>query len=166
MATKISKNFTLEELTCSGHATAAGIDNAPDAASLAHLKELVENMLQPIRDAYGNGIKVSSAYRNKQLNKLVGGAATSSHMYGYAADIKPVDGNMKALQRIVMEWSKTHNFDQIIIEQPINFVASWIHIGWKRGTSGVQRKSILYAKKINGKWNYYGVQKGSRYYNP
>ncbi|GJG35778.1 D-Ala-D-Ala carboxypeptidase family metallohydrolase [Prevotella lacticifex] len=160
------KEPLLEELIRSEHATAAGIDNTPDAASLAHLKELVENMLQPIRDAYGKGIKVSSAYRNKQLNKLVGGAATSSHMYGYAADIKPVDGNMKALQRIVMEWSKTHNFDQIIIEQPINFVASWIHIGWKRGTSGVQRKNILYAKKINGRWNYYGVQKGSRYYNP
>lgn len=166
MATNISKNFTLEEMTYSANASAKGIDNTPDKSSLAHLKELVDNMLQPIRDAYGKGIKVTSGYRNKKTNELAGGASSSSHMYGFAADIKPVDGNMKALQRVVMEWGKTHNFDQIIIEQPSNFVASWIHIGWKHGITKAQRKNVLYAKKISGKWNYYGVQKESRYYNP
>ena len=91
MATKISKNFTLEEMTYSANASAKGIDNTPDATSLAHLQELVNNMLQPIRDAYGKGIKVTSGYRNKKTNELAGGASSSSHMYGFAADIKPVD---------------------------------------------------------------------------
>ena len=60
---------------------------------------------------------------------------------------------MKTYQKVVLEWAKAHEFDQIIIEYPTNYVASWIHIGLKNG-SGLQRKQILYT--VNGK-NYQAI---------
>ena len=110
-------------------------------------------MLQTLRDVYGKGIKINSGFRSAALNKMVGGSATSAHSYGYAADTVPSNGDMKTYQKVVLEWAKTHAFDQIIIEYPTNYVASWIHIGLKNG-SGLQRKQILYT--VNGK-NYQAI---------
>lgn len=142
--TKLSNNFTLEELTV----TSQKADNTPDATSKAHLKDLCENCLQPLRDFYGKPIKINSGYRSAAVNKLVGGSATSAHSVGYAADTKPANGDMVEYQKVVLEWAKTHKFDQIIIEYPKNYVAQWIHIAVKN-RAGQQRKQILYT--TNGK---------------
>ena len=142
---QLTKNFSLEELT----ATSKKVDNTPNATQLAHLKETA-NMLQDLRDSYGKGIRINSGFRSAALNKIVGGSSTSAHSYGYAADTVPSDGDMKEYQKAVLEWAKTNKFDQIIIEYPKNYVASWIHIGLKNG-SGLQRKQIIYT--TNGK-NY------------
>lgn len=161
---KLSANFTLEEMCESPTATKLGIKNTPDSKQLENLKATCQYLLQPLRNAYGKGIKINSGFRCDKVNRAVGGAKTSSHMYGFAADIKPVDGNMKALQKAVLAWSKTHSFDQIIIEQPTDYVASWIHVGWKHGVTGKQRRQILYAKKVNGKWAYYVLPLNSKFY--
>lgn len=140
----LSKNFTLAELTT----TSKKADNTPTAQALEHLKELCQNVLQPLRDKYGKGINITSGYRSAAVNKLVGGSTTSAHSVGYAADTKPSNGNMVEYQKLVLEWAKTNKFDQIIIEYPKNYVAQWIHIGIKN-RSGQQRRQILYT--TNGK---------------
>ena len=145
---QLTKNFSLEELT----ATSKKVNNTPNSVQLFHLKETA-NMLQSLRDVYGKGIKINSGFRSAALNKMVGGSATSAHSYGYAADTVPSNGDMKTYQKVVLEWAKMHAFDQIIIEYPTNYVASWIHIGLKNG-SGLQRKQILYT--VNGK-NYQAI---------
>lgn len=153
MATYLTKNFTLEELTRSNTASALGINNTPDATSQAHLKELA-NVLQSIRDYYGKGIVVNCAYRCKAVNTKVGGASTSQHMTGYAADLKAADGNNTDLKLAILAWAKTHVYDQIILEQcDSNGVPAWIHFGYKHTSKG-QRRQQLKAKKVNGKWNY------------
>ena len=48
---------------------------------------LVEQLLDPIREAWGGPIMVSSGYRCPRLNELVGGVAHSHHILGCAADI-------------------------------------------------------------------------------
>lgn len=162
---KVSSNFTLEELFASQEAKVRGIDNTPSPSATANLRELAVYMLQPIRDVYGKPVKVNSGFRCEKLNAIIGGSPSSSHKYGYAADIKPADGNMRELQRRILEWAKTNKFDQIIIEQPVDGVAKWIHVGWKRGSDGTQRKQILSAKKVNGRWQYFPVKPNSKYYS-
>lgn len=149
------KYFKVSEMWASRTAVDRGINNAPDATTRQRIVETINNLLDPIREFYGHPIKVTSGYRCRALNSAVGGASNSSHMYGYAADIKPYDGDMKTMQKKVLEWARTHKFDQIIIEQPdSNGTASWIHVGWKRGADGSQRRQFLTARKVNGRWTY------------
>ena len=79
--------FTISELTASATALREGIDNRPTESAYHLLHVLVEQLLDPIREAWGKPIVVSSGYRCKELNALVGGAKNSHHMLGCAADI-------------------------------------------------------------------------------
>ena len=79
--------FTIQELTSSATALREGIDNRPTESAYHLLHVLVDQLLDPIREAWGEPIVVSSGYRCKELNALVGGAKNSHHMLGCAADI-------------------------------------------------------------------------------
>ena len=82
-----SKYFKLEELLQSDTALAASIENLPSWSDVDNLRELAVLVLDPIRQAWGQTLKVSSGYRSPQLNAAVGGVPTSGHMEGCAADI-------------------------------------------------------------------------------
>lgn len=85
---QLSRHFTLAELTHSDTADAHGIANTPTAEHLAHLQKYTAPGLEAIRTlASGVSINVHVAYRNPEVNKLVGGTPTSAHPLGYAADI-------------------------------------------------------------------------------
>jgi uncharacterized protein YcbK (DUF882 family) len=73
------KYFTIKELTKSGTALRHGINNTPDKKSLRNLEKLIDFILDPLREAYGKPIVVSSGYRCEKLNRIVGGAKTSQH---------------------------------------------------------------------------------------
>ena len=81
------KYFTIQELTASATAQREGIDNRPSKCAYHLLHVLVGQLLDPIREAWGKPIIVSSGYRCKQLNAMVGGAKHSHHILGCAADI-------------------------------------------------------------------------------
>ena len=86
----LSNNFTLGEFLRSETAERdyelkREQENPPEEV-IANLQYLVETTLQPVRDAFGYPIKISSGYRCQLLNKLVGGSATSQHCSGEAAD--------------------------------------------------------------------------------
>jgi hypothetical protein len=81
------KYFSVEELCASATALREGIDNRPTESAYHLLHVLVDQLLDPIREAWGEPIVVSSGYRCKELNALVGGAKNSHHMLGCAADI-------------------------------------------------------------------------------
>ena len=81
------KYFTIQELCASATAQREGIDNRPPTSAYHLLHVLVEQLLDPIREAWGAPILVSSGYRCKELNALVGGAKNSHHLLGCAADI-------------------------------------------------------------------------------
>ena len=91
---KLTENFTLKEMTNSSTAERNGIDNTPDSGVISKLEALCRLILQPIRDAYGKTIIVTSGYRSPELNRAVGGASNSQHTYGEAADIK-CDDNIR-----------------------------------------------------------------------
>ncbi len=81
-------HFTFTELTASDKAREMRIDNSPPAWARQNMVMLVEHILDPLREAFGKPIYVTSGYRSPRLNAAVGGVATSNHLKGLAADIR------------------------------------------------------------------------------
>ena len=79
--------FSVSELCASATALREGIDNRPSKCAYHLLHVLIEQLLDPIREAWGEPIVVSSGYRCKELNTLIGGVKNSHHILGCAADI-------------------------------------------------------------------------------
>lgn len=133
------KYFTIQELTKSATASRRGINNTPDESVKRNLNLLVDNILDPLREAYGAPIIVTSGYRCGRLNKAVGGAAKSQHMYGQAADIRTVSdkpsGNKKLFD-LIRELKLP--YDQLIDEYGYN----WVHVSY----SSRHRRQILHIK--------------------
>lgn len=134
--------FTIEELSASDTARRRGIDNTPDAAKRQKLQTLIEQLLDPIRAAWGAPITVNSGYRCPKLNAAVGGVSTSQHLRGEAADISvgtPAD-NKRLFDRIVeLQKAGKITFDQLIDESDYK----WIHISYR---TGANRNQILHLK--------------------
>lgn len=133
------KYFTLAEFLRSDTAAAQHIDNTPSFDVVEHLAALTEKILDPLRAAYGQPIRVTSGYRCERLNSAVGGVPGSAHIRGDAADLQAND--MKAFKAFVVEWlQKTHTrFDQYIVEK--SGKTEWVHISLQNGY-GVQRGEI------------------------
>lgn len=134
--------FTIKELIKSDTAEKYKIDNTPDSFSLVHLKVLIA-FLNPLREAWGSAIRVSSGYRCKEVNKLVGGSITSAHMYGWAADLIPMNNKMTEFKSFIIDYLKDKNFDQCIIEK--QGIKEWIHLGLYNSTNRQRRQCF----KIN-----------------
>ena len=140
---KLGQFFTLEEMTHSQAATRAGIKNLPDKAQTLALTNLVINVLDPLRKAVGRPVVVSSGFRSEQVNKLIGGSATSQHRFGEAADIT-IPGLTNDEIVTAVKNAKLP-FDQMIEE-----FGSWVHISY----GPRHRREILRARTINGKTVY------------
>ena len=124
---KLSKNFTLNELIHSSTANYNKVDNTPGRLELENLKKLCHEILQPIRNKWGDSIFVNSGYRNPILNRLVGGSTSSQHLKGEAADITvgSKEDNKRLFELIVEMIEKGEiKVGQLIDEK--NY--SWIHI--------------------------------------
>lgn len=80
----IPKYFTLEELTRSDYRYSR---NIPNFEQIENLSLLCKNVLDPLRDILQSSLHINSAFRNKEVNRLVGGVSNSFHLYGCAADI-------------------------------------------------------------------------------
>ena len=119
------KYFTIKELCASNTAKAKGIDNTPTEEVKENLQALIENVLDPLREAYGKPIYVNSGYRCSELNKAVGGVSTSEHQSGRAADIDTHDyEENKKLFKLIQELNLP--FRQLIDESNL----SWVHVSY------------------------------------
>lgn len=151
----LTKNFTLEELTASATAKRHGIRNVPSKDGQAKLATLAKEILQPIRDAYGRSIIVTSGYRCAKLNSIVGGAKTSDHIYCCAADIRSVSDTKednKVLWEVVVRLWKQGRLPRL--KQCINeYGFDWVHVSFQDGRSG-KLGQFLDAKKSGGKTMY------------
>jgi hypothetical protein len=141
MATNITMHFTIDELYASQTAKARGIQNKPGVPEIINLVYLAAYVLEPLREAMGEPIKIGSGYRCPALNRAVGGVANSQHMKGQAADLC-IDGDLKKGKRW-FEWIKTHcQFDQLIWEH--NAKGSyWVHVSYVHPTFGRNRRQVI-----------------------
>ena len=122
------KHFKLEEFTRSATAEKFNIDNTPNDYIISNLDKLVVNILDPLREAFGSQIKITSGYRSYLVNKMVGGVKNSQHMSGKAADIVPIGKSFDEFTNFIKEWLKDKDFDQCIIES--RGKSKWIHISY------------------------------------
>lgn len=131
--------FTIKELTASDTAKKYKIDNTPSPEIKQHLQELILNLLNPIREAWGSPVIVSSGYRCPALNEKVGGSKTSAHPLGYAADLMPKNGKIAEFIKFVQEFLIA---SKIPFDQCINEYNRWCHVGLKNSI-GAQRRQIF-----------------------
>ena len=143
--------FTINELIASDTAKAKGINNAPTTAVRANLVALVETLLDPLREAWKSPIKVTSGFRCAALNKAVKGSTTSAHLYGCAADIVPLNGEISKFKEFCKNYfgSRRHLFDQVILED--DGKREWVHIGLKTA-DGRKRGQLMEFK--NNRYTY------------
>ena len=126
MPTALSANFTLEELTFSQTAARLGIVNAPGPQEIEALRNLCVHILQPLRDAIGEPLTVSSGYRCPALNRAVQGAADSQHVLGQAADLQCFTLVTAEFFRRAVALNLP--FDQLIYEGGPHAV--WVHVSY------------------------------------
>ncbi|MGE4169157.1 MAG: D-Ala-D-Ala carboxypeptidase family metallohydrolase [Candidatus Margulisiibacteriota bacterium] len=121
---KLSEHFQLWEFVTSQVAQRNGINNNPTPEVIQCLKKLCETVLEPARFALGP-LRISSGYRCPALNKAVGGAATSAHQFGFAADVLPLKVSKLEFAKWIV---KNVPFDQIILEYGTEADPAWIHV--------------------------------------
>ena len=146
------KYFTINELTKSSTAARLGINNAPGPVEKGNLTQLVEHVLDPLREAWGKPIRVSSGYRCPKLNKVVGGAITSQHTKGQAADITSLtddwNENLKLLKLLL---NSDIEFDQVICEYPdAQGRPNWIHVSYNKNGNRKKKTTCVKGHYING----------------
>ena len=138
----ITKDFSYKEFETSPTAERKGICNVITTAAVRDaVKELTEKVLQPLRDIVGRPLRINSGYRCPELNRAVGGVATSQHVKGEAADIAAEDPHKlaKVVRNTPEIWREV---DQIIL------YPTFVHISHRRG--GPQRGQLLYNKRYKG----------------
>jgi zinc D-Ala-D-Ala carboxypeptidase len=122
VTTYLSPHFTLDELTHSQKAVRRGLDNTPPPDVLENLRKLAQ-LLEAVRTHIGRPVLISSGYRSRAVNDAVGGAVTSQHLRGQAADfIAPGFGKPATIVSHLMD--APIEFDQLINE------GGWVHISW------------------------------------
>ncbi len=120
--TRLSKHFSLGEfIRLDKYPT-----NIPSAEAVANMAYGCKLLLEPARAVVGP-IIINSGFRNKAVNRKVGGIRNSQHLLGQAADIRPQDP--KQFQRLV-EFLKTCAYtDQLLTGN------GWLHISWNPFTT-------------------------------
>lgn len=144
MEERLTQYFTLKELIASDVAAARGIDNTPSFEVAQHLLILTQRLLDPMREAWGSALVVSSGYRCKKLNSAVGGVPNSAHLTGWAADIRPSDSRRTAKFILwVTGWLADNHiaFDQAIDERSGG--ARWLHISLYDNEGRQRRQNIV-----------------------
>ena len=149
---RLTPNFSLEQLIYSETAERERIDNTPAAQIVENLRLLAQG-LEQVRTLVGFPLDISSGYRCPELNSRVGGAKSSQHTRGQAADFtcaefgQPVD-IVKAIR------DSDIDFDQCILEY-----AKWVHISFSAAPRG--KVLTIYDPKegyLDGLWDEGGNQ--------
>lgn len=141
MNTPVTMHFTIEELYASATAKAKGINNKPNVQQMINLVYLCAYVLEPLRVAMGEPIKIGSGFRCQALNKAVGGVYNSQHMKGQAVDLC-IDGDMKKGKKWFEYIRKNLPFDQLILEH--NSKGSyWVHVSYVYPDFGKNRKQVI-----------------------
>lgn len=155
---KLSKNFTLAELTKSNTALRLGIDNTPNKEGIYKLRILATTLLQPLRN-YVGPIRVTSGFRSVALNSAIGGSNKSQHTKCEAVDLQHItrgkSDNLKIFNALI---SLGLEYDQCILEfggateTEDSKCPDWVHISY---SLDYNRQQILVAyKDKNNKTKY------------
>ena len=146
----LSPHFTLAEMCESQTAEKHGIANIPSSEAVANMRRLCEGCLEPLREALGLPIIITSGYRTKALNNhILHSARKSQHVSGQAADFY-VEGAsrrellIKAFRQIILD--EDIDYDQLIL------YPTFIHVSYVSRTANRHKLT-----KANGHGTYCGL---------
>jgi hypothetical protein len=146
MPTMVSVHHSLEEWLHTSYSVRNAIeavvvhDQVKTAEEiLANIKRTSSDLCDRLTEEFGQPI-FSSGYRSPALNKIVGGAPSSAHLYGCAADLQWPDGR---LSRIVLRaYESGLPFDKLILE--VRGATHWLHVqGAEEGHN--PRRELFYS---------------------
>ena len=126
-------------MTVSETAARHGIDNMPDNDALMNLRRLAL-FLEEVRTVLGVPLRINSAFRSVEANRLVGGKSTSQHCRGVAADIRVKSMTPDQVVRAIIKAGL--NYDQVIRE-----FDSWTHVSISNTKDEKPRKMALIIDK-------------------
>jgi len=138
----LTRHFTLDEFVASRAAVRHNIDNTP-SIQIVHNLTLLAETLERVRALAGKPLTITSGYRCPALNQLVGGAPTSAHTLGLAADITCTGMPPKVLAQMIRDSDIV--FDQLIYE------GTWVHVGL---SVDAPRRDVLTAHFDDGRTTY------------
>ena len=148
---RFSKHVSWKEGTHSNTALRRGLDNTPNEDQIKCMKEIAEDLFEPLREWVGGPIKINSFYRCPELNTAIGGSATSQHCKGQAMDIDDTFGYKTNAE--MYYFIKEHlNFDQMIWEFGDDDNPNWVHVSYVSPEKN--RNRCLKAYKENGRTKY------------
>ena len=84
-AKRLSPAFKVREFRCR------------DGSDVVMIDQTLVVLLQAIREHFGKAVTITSGYRTAAHNKSVGGAKSSQHLLGKAADIQVADTTVEAV---------------------------------------------------------------------
>ena len=149
-----TKNFKWSELMHSNYAKANRMSNVANAQERRNLLELAQ-LLQVIRDWYGEPMTLNSGFRSEKVNEAVGGVANSAHRHGFAVDVvfssvaKDASSQLAFARKIgTYLRSQGIKFDQIIS------YGTFIHVGVRK-PSGAQRCEVFHTNRYASTVRYY-----------
>jgi len=143
-ATRLSANFTLDELVASQTAARLGIDNTPPDPVFLNLVHLAY-FLEDVRTLLGHPILISSGYRCESLNKAIGGARNSHHMRGLAVDfICPGYGDPLSVCKAIAA-------SPLAYDQCIHEFGRWVHLGID---DAPRRQNLTARRGVDGRTVY------------
>ena len=147
----ISKHISYHEGTYSRTGERRDLDNTPNEDRLKCMKEVAENLFEPLREWVGGPIKINSFFRGEPVNTAIGGSTRSQHMKGQAIDIDDTFGH-KTNAEMYYYIKDNLDFDQMIWEFGDDENPNWLHISWV--SHRPNRKKLTIAKKVNGRTKY------------
>ena len=136
------KYFVFNEFFNSSVANIVGIVNYPSPEVEQYVRNniitLVDQVLDPIQERWSAPVRITSGYRCKALNELVGGVENSHHLTGRAADFT-IDGLTPSEYKELAYWCADHlEFDQLIVYAQRRF----IHVSYV--SPGSNRHEVLF----------------------
>ena len=142
------KYFTIKELCVSGSYPKLVEIPKEGTKEYNHLVYLINNLLDPVRERLGKAVIVTSGYRPPKLNKAVGGASNSNHLYGHAADIHIKGSNVEIIEALL---TLNIPYDECIAEKAVFnregelTGCEWVHVS-VRPTGN--RSKLLYTSDM------------------
>ena len=151
---RISKHVSWKEGTYSRTGDRLGLDNTPNEEQLKCMKEVAENLFEPLREWVGGPIKINSFFRGEPVNTAIGGSKYSQHMKGQAIDMDDTFGH-KTNAEMYHYIKDNLDFDQMVWEFGTEYPdgnPNWVHISWV--SHRPNRKQEVIAIKKNGRTRY------------
>lgn len=153
----LTPHLSYNEVIKSETALRRGIHNEPNEEELQNLITLAQKVFEPLREyaskerGMDTPLVITSGFRSVELNKAIGGSATSDHCKGRAIDID-IDwmyGKEDLINADLFYIIEDYlSFDQLIWEFGTDENPAWIHVSYR--SEAENRNQILQAVSQEG----------------